>query len=151
MNWFKCSIRYEKTVENGMLKKVTEPYLVDAISHAEAENRIIKEITPFISGEFTVSKVTRENISEMFEDETGDKWYKAKVMFVTVDEKHACEKKIASNMYVQAIDFKAALSNLEEGMKGTMADYTIAQITETAIMDIFPYTTESETKIEEVK
>ncbi|MDP4269884.1 MAG: DUF4494 domain-containing protein [Bacteroidota bacterium] len=139
MNWFECKIRYEKTMENGMIKKVTEPYLVDALSFTEAEARIIKEMTPFISGEFTVSNITRANISEIFEDETGDKWYKAKVLFVTIDERSAAEKKTASYMLIQAIDFKSAMANLEEGMKGTMADYTIAQINETAIMDIFPF------------
>ncbi|MGL4332122.1 MAG: DUF4494 domain-containing protein, partial [Bacteroidales bacterium] len=69
-NWFECKIRYEKTMENGMLKKVTEPYLVDALSFTEAEARIIKEITPFISGEFTVSDIKRAKISEIFTDET---------------------------------------------------------------------------------
>ena len=48
--WFECKIRYEKVVENGMQKKVTEPYLVDALSFTEAEARIIEEMTPFISG-----------------------------------------------------------------------------------------------------
>ena len=64
--WFECKIRYEKTMENGMNKKVTEPYLVDALSFTEAEARIIEEITPFISGEFTVSDIKRANYSELF-------------------------------------------------------------------------------------
>ncbi|MGL5772544.1 MAG: DUF4494 domain-containing protein, partial [Bacteroidales bacterium] len=80
-NWFECKVRYEKTIENGMLKKVTEPYLVDALSFTEAEARIIKEVTPFITGEFTVSDIKRAKISEIFEDETGDRWFKAKVQF----------------------------------------------------------------------
>lgn len=62
--WFECKIRYEKVMENGMNKKVTEPYLVDALSFTEAEARIIEEITPFISGEFTVSDIKRANYSE---------------------------------------------------------------------------------------
>jgi len=139
MNWFECKIKYDKNMENGMIKKVTEPYLVDAMSFTEAEARIIKEITPFMTGEFTVANISRANISEMFTDETGDKWYKCKVMFITVDERSGAEKKSASVMLVQAIDFQTALANLINGMKGTMADYTIANITETAIMDIFPY------------
>jgi len=144
MNWFEAKIRYEKTMENGMIKKVTEPYLVDALSFTEAEARIIKEITPFVSGEFTVAALKRENISEVFTDETGDKWYKAKVVFVTIDERSAAEKKTASYMLIQAIDFDKAKANLIEGMKGTMADYTIDTIKETAIMDIFPFTAVSE-------
>lgn len=126
-------------MENGMIKKVNEPYLVDAMSFTEAEARIIKEITPFMTGEFTVANISRANISEMFTDETGDKWYKCKVMFITIDERSGAEKKSASTMLVQAIDFQTALANLVDGMKGTMADYTIANITETAIMDVFPF------------
>jgi hypothetical protein len=126
-------------MENGVQKKVTEPYLVDALSFTEAEARIIKEITPFMSGEFTIANIRRANISELFLDETGDKWYKCKVMFVTVDERSGAEKMSASFMLSQAIDFKTALTNLEIGMKGTMADYSIASITETAIVDIFAF------------
>ncbi|MDD2797269.1 MAG: DUF4494 domain-containing protein [Bacteroidales bacterium] len=139
MNWFECKVRYEKTMENGIIKKVTEPYMVDALSFTEAEARIIKEITPFMSGEFTVANIRRANISELFLDETGDKWYKCKVMFVTVDERSGAEKMTPSFMLSQAIDFQTALKNLIEGMKGTMADYTVASITETAIVDIYTY------------
>jgi hypothetical protein len=139
MNWFECKVRYEKTMENGIIKKVTEPYLVDALSFTEAEARMIKEITPFMSGEFTIANIRRANISELFMDETGDKWYKCKVMFITIDERSGAEKKTASFMLSQAIDFETALKNLVEGMKSTMADYSIASITETAIIDIYPY------------
>ena len=58
-NWFECRVKYDKMLENGMQKKVTEPYLVDALSFTEAEARIIEEVSPFISGEFSVSAVKR--------------------------------------------------------------------------------------------
>ena len=73
-NWFECKVKYDKMMENGMQKKVSEPYLVDALSFTEAEARIIKEMTPFISGDFSVANIKRANISELFMDETGDKW-----------------------------------------------------------------------------
>lgn len=141
-NWFECKVRYEKMMENGILKMVTEPYLVDALSFTEAEARIIKEITPYISGEFTVSDIKRAKYTELFEDATGDKWYRCKVFFITLDEKSGAEKRSACAMLVQAVDLATALQNLIEGMKGTMADYQIASITETAIMDVYPYATE---------
>lgn len=144
-NWFECKVRYEKMMENGLLKKVTEPYLVDALSFTEAEARIIKEITPFISGEFTVSDIKRAKYTELFEDPAGDKWYRCKVFFITLDEKSGAEKKTACSMLVQAADLATSLQNLIEGMKGTMADYQIAAITETAIMDVYPYETAEKT------
>lgn len=140
-NWFECKIRYEKLTENGITKKVTEPYLVDALSFTEAESRIIEEITPFISGEFTVADIKRANYSEIFpsDAEADDKWFKCKLYFITLDEKSGVEKKSATNILVQASDLREAVKNLDEGMKGTMADYVIASVTETAIMDIYPF------------
>ena len=88
-NWFECKVRYDKLQENGAAKKVTEPYLVDALSFTEAEARITEEQKPFISGEFEVSAVKRCKIAEIVlqEDEEADKWYLVKVGFITVDEK----------------------------------------------------------------
>lgn len=137
MNWYECKIKYEKTLETGTQKKVTEAYLVDAMTFTEAENRIIEEMTPFIVGEFEVTAVKKERISELFIDPQGDKWYRAKVNFITLDEKSGAEKKSASTMLVQASDFQRAVKNLEDGMKGTMSDWEINTISETALMDVF--------------
>lgn len=141
MNFFECKIRYEKIMENGVNKKVTEPYLVDALSFTEAEARIIEEITPYISGEFTVSDIKRANYSELFpsEEDAADRWFKCKLLFITLDEKSGAEKKTSTTVLVQASDLRDAVKKLDEGMKGTMADYVIASVTETAIMDVYLY------------
>lgn len=91
-NWFECKVRYDKMMENGLQKKVNEPYLVDALSFTEAESRIIEEMTPFISGDFSISAVKRTKISEIFWDDSADKWYMVKTNFITIDEKTATEK-----------------------------------------------------------
>lgn len=135
--WFECKVKYDKLTEDGSQKTVTEPYLVDALSFTEAEARITEEITPFISGEFKVTAVKRTNTAEIFWKEGGDKWYKVKVNFCTIDEKSGKEKKTANYMMVQAADFKGAYDVFMEGMKGTMADFEIAQIVETMIMDVY--------------
>ena len=137
-NWFECKVSYEKMLENGMQKKVTEPYLVDALSFTEAEARIIEEIRPFITGEFTVTDIKRARLSELFFNENGDRFYKIKVYF-TLDEKSGAEKKTAAQMLAQATTLKEAIAVLEDGMKGTLADYTIASVTETQLMDVFPF------------
>ena len=148
--WFEGKIRYEKVAENGMNKKVTEPYLVDALSFTEAEARLIEEVTPFISGEFTVTDIKRANYSEIFpsDEEDADKWYKCKLYFITIDEKSGAEKKTATNILVQAADLRDAVKKLDEVMKGTLADYVIASVAETAIMDVYPYQAEAEVQPE---
>ena len=138
-NWFECKATYEKLLENGMQKKVTEPYLVDALSFTEAEARTIEELQPYITGDFTVATVRRAKISELFFNEKGDRFFKFKVFFITLDEKSGAEKRTAATMIAQACTVKEAISVLEEGMKNTMADYSIASVSETMIMDIFPF------------
>ena len=136
--WFECKVRYDKMTEKGAVKKVNEPYLVDALSFTEAEARIIEKMTPYISGEFSISAVKKTKISEIFFDENADRFYMVKVNFITIDEKSGIEKKSASFILTQASDFTGALKRFEEGMKGTLADYEIASITETPILDVFP-------------
>jgi hypothetical protein len=145
--WFRAKIRYEKTAENGMNKRVSENYLVDALSFTEAEARIIGEVTPFISGEFTVTDLKRENISELFSSEADkdDRWYKIKVAFVTLDEKLGKGRKSYSYMLVQSSDTASAEKMLHERMKGTLSNYEVMEVKETNIIDVYPYKLDAET------
>lgn len=118
---------------------MTEPYLVDTLSFTEAESRIIEETRLYISGEFTISDIKRARLSEIFLNENGDRYFKTKIYFVTLDEKSGSEKKTTVTMLAQASSLKEALEVVEKGMSGTLADYEIASLSETAIMDIFPY------------
>ena len=138
-NWFECKISYEKMMEDGRLKKVTEAYLVDALSFTEAEARITTAVEPFISGEFKVEDIKRARLSEVFLDEDGEKYYKAKVNFITLDARSGREKRTPTYMLVQASTLEDARTRLDEGMKGTMADYVVEGITETKLLDVFTY------------
>ena len=140
--WIKTSVRFQKRMENGTTKRVTDSYLVDALSFAEAEARIIKEVTPYISGEFNVSAVKKSNVSEIFRNKVEydcvQKWYKAKVAFITLDEKTKSEKRTIAVYMVEAPDFHNALENFVESMKKeTMEDFVIVGIEETSILDVF--------------
>lgn len=136
--WFETKVRYDKMQDNGTVKTVNEPYLVDALTFTEAEARIIEAITPYLSGEFTVSAVKKTKISEILFDDSGDRYYNAKVNFITLDEKKGVEKKSASYILVQASDLEGALARFKEGMKGTMADYDLASLAESPLCDVFP-------------
>lgn len=145
-DWFECKVRFDKTLETGLLKKVTETYMVEALSFTEAERRFIEEMKPYISGDFTVTDIKRARIAEMIEsiDSAADHWFKAKVAFITLDEKTGAEKRSNQNILVQATDFRDALKNLDHGMEGTLGDWVIVSITETSVMDIFRYVKKEE-------
>lgn len=138
-NYFEVTVKFEKTSEEGKIKKVTERYLVDALTFTEAEARIIKEMKPFISGEFEVANINPQKYSELFWNEKCDKWFKTKVNFIVLDEEKGVEKKVANYMLVQANDLKEARELLVDGMKGSQADWEIASISETKILDVYKY------------
>lgn len=141
MEWFECKVKYDKTMENGLIKQVTEAYLVDALSFTEAERRFLEEIEPFMSGEFMVTNINHVKIAELFESNDGlaDRWFKCKVAFITIDEKTGAEKRANQTMMVQAVDLRDAIRRLDKAMEGTLGDYTIASVAETAIMDVYRY------------
>ena len=139
--WFECKIRYEKTMEDGMQKKVTEAYVVDALSFSEAEERIIEEMSSYISGEFTVTDIKKAPYGEVFfsDQELADRWYKAKLQFITIDEKTEKEKRSNVNYLVQAGSFNGAVKSIDEVMGSSMIEYVIASVTETALMDVYEH------------
>ena len=139
--WFECKIRFDKTMEDGKIKRVTEAYMVDALTFTEAERRFLEEVEPFVSGDYEVADIKKAKLAEVMTSNDGndDRWYKAKVTFISLDEKTAIEKRTAQNILVQARDLKTAVANLEKGMAGTMGDWELTAVNETAILDIFPY------------
>lgn len=140
-NWFEAVIKYNKTGDDGIIITTSENYLLDALTFAEAEERISREMKPFISGEFLVARVVRRKIAELFFSDSADadKWYSAKVAFVTLDEEKGVEKREYHTYFSQAENMKDALTGLIKGLKGTLADYEIISIKETKVMDVFKY------------
>ena len=139
--WFECKVKYERTMADGKVKKVNEPYLVDALSFTEAEERIIEERKHYMSGEFQVSDIKRARYAELFEtdDESADRWFKVNLTFITLDEKTGAEKKTSQNVLVQAADLRDAVKRLDEGMKSSMMDYVISSVAESPLLDVYHY------------
>lgn len=140
-SWFECKVKYEKVLGDGKVARQAEAYLVDALNFTEAEKRIIKEMKPFISGEFEVTDIKRSRFAEMFDtaSDSADKWYQCKIALTTLDEKKGVEKQVAQTILVKASDFHDALRRLDDGMKSTISDYGITSISETKIIDVFHY------------
>ena len=139
--WFECKIQYEKTMEDGLQKKVTETYTIDALSFTEAEQRIMEEMSAYISGEFDIRDIKIAPYKEIFfsDSDSADRWYKAKLQFITIDEKTEKEKRSNINYLVNAGTLNAAVKNIDEVMGGTMINYVIAAVAETQLMDVFEY------------
>ena len=148
--WFEAKVRYDKTMEDGCLKKVTETYVVDALSFGEAEKRILEEMTSYVSGEVEVCALKIAPYKEIFfaDSDMADRWYVAKLAFITIDEKTDKEKKTRVCYLVNAGNINAAVKNIEEQMAGTMIDYDTFNVSETQILDVFEYKPKGENKPE---
>ncbi len=143
-NWFECKVKYQKTDESGKDKMVSEPYLIDAISFTEAEERIHKELEPYITGEFFVTTIKIANYSELIPNENGDRWFKCKVAFITLDEEKGIEKKSNSYLLVQANNVKEAYDNIHKAFADSVADFEIPAIQESPILDVFTFFSSNE-------
>ena len=140
--FFECKAQFDKTMENGLVKRVTESYLTEAGSVGEAEKIFVEQLTPYMTGDFDVSSVVKKKYVDVFrqdENDCADKWYKARLRFITLDEKSGKEKETKADYLIQASDFYDAYRQLNEGMKGSMMDYSIVSLIETAYMDVFFY------------
>ena len=148
--WFEAKVRYDKTMEDGCLKKVTETYVIDAWSFGEAENRILEKMGAYVSGEIDVCALKIAPYKEIFfaDSNMADRWYVAKLAFITIDEKTDKQKKTRVCYLVNAGNINAAVKNIEEQMAGTMIDYDTFNVSETQILDVFEYKPKGENKPE---
>lgn len=138
--WFECKVKYIKIDEtSGRDKKVNEPYLVDAVSFTEAENRIHEELEQMIRGDFQVTNIRMANYSDVFPIENADRWFKCKVSYVALDEGAGKEKKVSNQMLVMGNDLREAYDNLMTSLEGMTIDFDVLGINESPIMDVFPY------------
>ncbi len=145
--WYECKVKYRKLDDNGVQKVTTEPYLVDALSYTEAEKRINEEMSMYISEEFLITNIKVANFAEIHPFENSDRWFKTKVSLVAFDEESGKERKSSLYLLVQANDVKEAFDSTNLVMKDTMGDYTIPAISESPIMDVFPYFNGEEEKL----
>ena len=138
-NWFTVKVKYTKQLDDGTFKRVSEPYLLAAMTFTDAEARIYEELGSLIKGEFNVVGITRTEIHDIFAYDDADIWYKCKVQYETVDGEGGKAKKVSQNFLVSAFSVKEAYERIKESLKTLMVDFTIPSITISPIVEIFPY------------
>lgn len=139
--YIESNVKYERAAENGLLKKVTERYIVEALNFSEAEHRLMEEVGCFASGDLQVADMKRVQYMEVFEttDESADKFFKVKISIITLDEESGKERRTAASLLVQASDIPNALERMRESMKGYLLDFDIVNVADTKIMDVYHY------------
>ncbi|MBR6140924.1 MAG: DUF4494 domain-containing protein [Bacteroidaceae bacterium] len=138
--YYEVSVKFDQTQENGLQKKVTEKYLIEAMTFTEAEAKAIELMEEYCSGEFDITAISRKQVAAVFRSKNAqaDRWFKAKLVFVFLDEKTGKEKRVPEIMYAQGTDFNDANNNIQEGMQKVagFAAWENAVLSETTIVDV---------------
>jgi hypothetical protein len=137
--WYLCKVKYAKENEQGLLKSVSEQYLVDAVSFTEAETRIYDMLGSVIRGDFQVTNISKSNIVDVFFYEDIDVWHKCKITYIVADADSGKEKKVTQFMLVTAHDVKEAYERIYESLNNMLVTFRVPEVTESAIVEIFPY------------
>ena len=140
-NWFEVKVKYGEVGEDGRYKKVSELYLLDAVSFTDAESRITEKLKEMIHGDFCIEAIKKSNVTELVESNDGndDKWFKAKVAIIDCDSISGKEKKSNQYFLVAGSDVDKALENLKKSLSTYVIPTDVVQIGDSNIMDVFPY------------
>jgi hypothetical protein len=137
--WYECKIKYVRIDEDDRTKTFNQAYLFDALSFTEAEARVNEVMREYISTEFKITNIKVANFSEICPNENGDRWFKCKLSCITLDEEKGTERRSNSYILVQANDVKDAFDVLSASLTETISNFEIPSITESPILDVFPY------------
>ncbi|WP_143960455.1 DUF4494 domain-containing protein [Litoribacter populi] len=142
--WFLCKVKYAKENEQGLLKNVSEQYLVDAVSFTEAEARIYDMLGSVIRGDFQVTSIGKSNIVDVFPYDDIDIWHKCKITYVVADADSGKEKKVTQYMLITAHHVKEAYERIYESMSNMLVSFNVPDIVESPIVEVFPYEKDDE-------
>lgn len=134
-NWFTVKVKYTKQLENGTFKRVSEPYLLSAVTFTDAEARIYEELGSLIRGEFEIVSITRTEIHDIFNYEDSDTWFKVKMTFVNEEDEKS--KKVTQEFLVTAETGKDAYDRIQESLSTLMVSFELPEIKKTPIVDVF--------------
>ncbi len=137
--WFLCKVKYAKENEEGLLKNISEQYLVDAVSFTEAEAIIYDRLGSQIRGDFQITGLSKSNIVDVFYYEDADIWYKCKISYLVSDGESGKEKKVTQYMIVTASDIKEAFDRIQESLNNMLVSFRVPDIVESPIVEVFPY------------
>jgi len=138
-NWFTVKVKYTKQLDNGSLKRVSEPYLLAAMTFTDAEARINEELGQIIRGEFNVVGINRTEVHDIFAYDDADVWHKCKVRYETMDADSEKSRKVNQNFLVTAGSVKQAYERIKESLSTLMVDFEIPSVVVSPIVEVFPY------------
>lgn len=146
--WFLGVVKYAKETEEGLLKSISEQYLIDAVSHTEAEAIIYDKLGSIIRGDFQITRLVKSNIVDVFHYEDSEIWHKCKISYLVADGESGKEKRVNQYMIVTAENVKQAFDRIQESLSNMLVSFRVPSITESPIIEVYPYETPKNESLE---
>lgn len=147
-SWYTVKIKYIKELEDGRLKSVSEPYLVDSVSFTDAEARMYEEVGSQVRGEFLITGITKTDYADIFYYEDCDEWYKCKVTYETMDADSGKSKNVANNYLVTAANVHQAYERIKESLGDMLVTIEIPSIALSPIVEVLPYVPSNDVELD---
>lgn len=145
-NWFTAKVKYTKQLENGAFKRVSEPYLLAAMTFTDAEARVYEELGSLVRGEFTVTDISRTEFHDIFQYEDSDTWFKVKISYESATEDSDRMKRVSQTFLVSAHSVQEADNRIKESLSTMLVDFIVTQVIVSPIVDVFPNNDTNETE-----
>lgn len=142
--WYISKVKYQKQDETGKVKNVSDQYLVDAVSFTEAEARIYEKLGSILPGEFSISNISKTNITDVFYYEDSDIWHKCKMTYSLEVEGSGKEKKITNYVLLTAPNVKTAYDRMYQSLNNMLVEFKVPEVVESPIVEVFPYESEEQ-------
>ena len=135
MIYYEIKVKYDhQVIEDNKKPNKPETYLVEGITCADVEQRLIDYLKPFISGDWEVLSCKRSQFYELIPSPEGDKWYKGRVEMITIEESGK-ETRKPTTFYVQASNITEANKSLHQALSNL--DCEVIGVTRSSILEVF--------------
>ncbi len=142
--WFICKVKYQKQDEKGNVKKISDQYMVDAVSFTEAEARIYEKLGSVLPGEFYIANISKTNVTDIFHYKDSDIWHKCKMTYSLEVEGSGKERKVTNYILLTAPNAKTAYDRVYESLNNMLVEFRVPEVAESPIVEVFPYESEEE-------
>lgn len=133
--FYEITAEIEKTLENGLTKKVKEQYITDCEFFTEAENKAIEHLQCFNDGEIDVTAIKRSKVIEIVNEIESDFFFRATVVQTKLDD-NGNEKEFKYQLLVPAPDINKATILMNNHLQQGFDDMRLDALVKTKIIEV---------------
>ena len=133
MLFYEVKITYQRQTGESTPSSVKETYLVEGLTIADVENRLMEELRPYMFGDTEVPSCKKAQFYDILPSTEGDRWFKARVEMITIEDSGK-EKRKGVSILVESSTIDEAMKSLQQQLNGV--DCEVVSIARSPILDV---------------